>query len=193
MKIERIWAMPNKNTFTILPIKLLLEEECFGHILDPFCGKFSIAHFKNDLNPEVEADSHVDALCFLKGIASNSFDCLLFDPPYSIRQAKEIYDSFGADKLEVTPNSMEYWSKCKNEVARIIKIGGKAICFGWSSMGIGLNRGFEMTRILLVPHGGSRNDTICTVEIRKCVYCQEFMKTKKGFCFCECPSQIGII
>ena len=61
---------------------------------------------------------------------------------------------------------MKYWSDCKNEIARILKPGGKAICFGWSSMGIGKNRGFEMKRILLVPHGGSRNDTICTVEIK---------------------------
>lgn len=27
-----------------------------------------------------------------------------------------------------------------------------------------INRGFEMIEILLVPHGGSKNDTICTVE-----------------------------
>lgn len=27
MRIERIWAMPNKETFTILPIKNLLAEE----------------------------------------------------------------------------------------------------------------------------------------------------------------------
>ncbi|MFN2102861.1 hypothetical protein ABDJ34_08100 [Finegoldia dalianensis] len=27
MKIERIWAMPNKNTFSIKPIKKLIEEE----------------------------------------------------------------------------------------------------------------------------------------------------------------------
>jgi len=33
-------------------------------------------------------------------------------------------------------------------------------------MGIGKNRGFEMTRILLVPHGGSKNDTIVTVETK---------------------------
>lgn len=191
MKIERVWAMPNKNTFIINPIKHLLDEEVFGLILDPFCGEFSPANLKNDLNPKIFADSHMDALLFLGSIKSDSFDCILFDPPYSIRQAKECYDSFGVDKLDITPNSMNYWSECKNQIARILKVGGKAICFGWSSMGIGINRGFEMTRILMVPHGGSRNDTICTVEIKKCIHCREFMKTKKGFCFCECPSQIS--
>ena len=33
MQIERIWAMPNKWTFTIKPIAELLKEEVFGPIL----------------------------------------------------------------------------------------------------------------------------------------------------------------
>jgi hypothetical protein len=42
VRIEKIWAMPNKWTFTILPIKNLLQEEMDnGAWLDPFCGKFS--------------------------------------------------------------------------------------------------------------------------------------------------------
>lgn len=71
------------------------------------------------------------------------------------------------DKLEIKPTSMKYWSEVKNEMARIIRPGGKAICFGWNSMGLGINRGFEMLEILLVPHGGSKNDTIVTVEKRR--------------------------
>ena len=31
-------------------------------------------------------------------------------------------------------------------------------------MGFGIQRGFKMERILLVPHGGPHNDTIVTVE-----------------------------
>jgi hypothetical protein len=33
-------------------------------------------------------------------------------------------------------------------------------------MGLGKSRGFKMERLLLVPHGGDHNDTICTVEIK---------------------------
>ena len=40
MKIERIWAMPNKNTFIVKPIKeLLLEEVNKGIWIDPFANK----------------------------------------------------------------------------------------------------------------------------------------------------------
>ena len=174
MKIERIWAMPNKWTFTIKPIVKLLDEE-IGVFMgktrdnllwaDPFAGNNSPAQDRNDLNPESEAQSHEDALAWLQGKKEESYDGILYDPPYSFRQLTECYKGIGR---EVTGDMtrMDYFSKCKDEIARIIKSGGRVICFGWNSMGLGKNRGFEMTRILLVPHGGSRNDTIVTVEIK---------------------------
>ena len=166
MKITRVWAMPNKWTFTIKPIRELLSEEVDTDKLwiDPFAGKNSMAKITNDLNTNIEADWHLDALDFLGKFKDNSIDGVLFDPPYSITQAKQCYAGYGMDKLTIKPTSMKYWAECKNEIARILKPNGKVICFGWNSMGLGKNRGFEMTKILLVPHGGSKNDTIVTVE-----------------------------
>jgi len=165
MIIDRKWAMPNKWTFTIKPIRELLQEELTdGLWIDPFAGENSPATITNDLNPVRPTDYHMDALEFLKMFDDESVDGVLFDPPYSPRQVRECYDFIGIEKWDGRVN---FWSDCKNEIARIIKKGGKVICFGWNSMGIGKTRGFEMTRILLVPHGGNRNDTICTVEIKK--------------------------
>lgn len=161
MKIERKWAMPSAWTFTIKPIAELLKEEIIGLTADPFAGNNSPAHEQNDINVEcgnMDAD-HKDALIWLMGKRTAGYDTVLYDPPYSITQAR----MYGKKEFA----SMKYWADCKNEIARILKPGGKAICFGWSSMGLGKNRGFQMTRILLVPHGASRNDTICTVEIKR--------------------------
>jgi hypothetical protein len=176
MKIERIWAMPNAWTFQIRPIKKLLDEEMErleidkNVWIDPFAGKYSPVpyKFKNDRHPDMETKYHLDALEFLRDrkLGDNFADGILLDPPYSITQAKKHYDDIGMDKLNIKPTSMKYWAEIKNEMARIIKPGGKAICFGWNSMGLGKNRGFRMERILLVPHGGSKNDTIVTVEIK---------------------------
>ncbi|KKQ98837.1 MAG: Methyltransferase domain protein [Candidatus Woesebacteria bacterium GW2011_GWB1_39_12] len=155
-KIARIWAMPNKWTFTILPIKELLKEEVVGSFwVDPFAGENGALYA--DYTNDIEKDG-MDALAFLKGFADGIVNGVLYDPPYSITQAR----MYGKKEF----SSMKYWADCKNEIARILKPGGKAICFGWSSMGIGKNRGFEMNRILLVPHGGSKNDTIVTVETK---------------------------
>lgn len=176
MKITRTWAMPNKNTFTIKPIKELVEKHLKGAevIIDPFANNCKYGTLKNDLNPEFETDCHMDALSFLKSIPSNSADAVLYDPPYSITQASTCYKSYGKEKLERNVANMGYWGDCKNEVARILKVGGKAIVCGWSSMGIGKGRNFQFIEILLVPHGGSKNDTIVTVEFKK----QEQLKMK---------------
>jgi hypothetical protein len=159
--------MPNKWTFTIKPIKQLLEEELTDGIwVDPFAGMNSPATIKNDLNPDIPADYHMDAIDFLKLQPDNSIDGVLFDPPYSVRQVAECYKGFGINVTQEMTR-MNFYSDMKKEIARIVKPNGKVICFGWTSMGIGKTRGFEMTRILLVPHGGQKNDTICTVEIKK--------------------------
>lgn len=166
IKFAKTWAMPSRNTFNIEPIKRLLEPIVGGGktIVDPFANSSTLGTLTNDLNPEFATDFHMDALEFLKQIGENSADVVLFDPPYSITQASECYKSFGRDKLDVNVANMRYWKLCKDNVARILKIGGTAVCCGWNSNGLGINRGFEMTHLLIVNHGGSKNDTLVTVE-----------------------------
>lgn len=79
--------MPNHSTFRIKPIAELLKEEVGeGLWIDPFCGECSPAQIKNDLNPKIAANYHVDALEFLKQFSDESVDGVLYDPPYSVRQ-----------------------------------------------------------------------------------------------------------
>jgi hypothetical protein len=163
---SRVWAMPNKLTFTIKPIKELIEKYVKENqvIIDPFANESKYGTIRNDLNPEFDTHYHLDALSFLKLMESNSADVVLYDPPYSITQAAQCYKDYGKDKLEQNVANMSYWSNCKNEVARILKPNGIVIICGWNTNGIGLKRGFQMLEILAVPHGGSKNDTLCTVE-----------------------------
>jgi tRNA1(Val) A37 N6-methylase TrmN6 len=158
--------MPSSLTFTIKPIKKLIKRYIFNGaiIIDAWANNSKIGTIRNDLNPEMDTQFHLDALEFLKQQDSDSADIVLYDPPYSISQAAEMYNGFGKDKLETHVSNMGYWGNCKNEVSRILKPNGICIICGWSSNGIGLKRNFEMIEILLVPHGGSKNDTIVTVE-----------------------------
>lgn len=166
IKIERIWAMPNKNTFDIKPIKeLILEEIDDGTWIDPFANKNKLAKITNDLNHDFDTDYHLDALDFLKLFDEKSIDGILYDPPYSPRQVSECYHNVGINVTNDTTKAT-FWSNQKKEISRIVKIGGKVITFGWNSGGIGYKYGFEIQRILLVPHGGWHNDTIVTVEIK---------------------------
>ena len=167
IRIERIWSMPNKNTFEITPIKALLEEEVDldRYWIDPFANRNKIASVTNDLSMEYDTDYHMDALDFLKMFGDSSVDGVLYDPPYSPRQVSECYNDVGYMVTWDTTKA-SFWGNHKREISRIVKIGGKVITFGWNSGGIGYKYGFEIERILLVPHGGWHNDTICTVEIK---------------------------
>ncbi len=166
ISIERVWAMPNKNTFDIKPIHDLITEELTdGLWIDPFANQNKLATVTNDLSMEFDTDYHLDALDFLKLFDSNSVDGVLYDPPYSPRQVSECYNNVGYNVTWDTTKA-SFWGNHKREISRIVKLGGKVITFGWNSGGIGYKYGFEIERILLVPHGGWHNDTICTVEVK---------------------------
>ena len=158
--------MPNALTFTIKPIKDLINRyvKDGNVIVDAWANNSKIGTIRNDLNPTMDTHYHLDALDFLKLQSSNSADVVLYDPPYSITQATEMYNSYGKDKLDTHVSNMGYLSSCKNEAARILKPNGICIICGWNSNGLGINRGFKMIEILIIPHGGSKNDTIVTVE-----------------------------
>tara|TARA_Y100000590_G_C15725159_1_gene1014948 strand:- start:2118 stop:2702 length:585 start_codon:yes stop_codon:yes gene_type:complete len=164
IKIERKWSMPSPLTFKIKPIaELLLQEVRVGEKwLDPFARDSKIATITNDVNESTSAMHHMDALDFLSMFDDSSVDGVLFDPPYSLRQVKECYDKIGRDLSSRESN--HFFSDLKKQISRVIKPGGKAISFGWNSGGIGKNNGFEIERILLVPHGGPHHDTIVVVD-----------------------------
>mgnify|MGYP003655569547 FL=1 len=167
MILQRSWAMPNSNTFSIYPVKELIESHLGdGLWIDPFVRN---SIFKdrmsstNDLNREIEADYHMDALEFLKIFKNNTIDGILFDPPYSPRQIKECYDNIGQKVFQKDTQS-SFWGNIKKEIGRVVKPEGKVITCGWNSGGCGKTNGFEISEILIVPHGGWHNDTIVTVE-----------------------------
>jgi hypothetical protein len=160
LKIDRVWAMPNKWTFLVKPIKeLLVEYNTTLGWVDPFAGENSPAEFTNDIENR-GSKFQMDGLVFLKSLKDNIYNGVLFDPPYSVEQCLRRY----TPKQNGTAGRSEYWAKCKDEIARLIKPEGMSISFGWDSTGVGKKRGFEIIEVLLVCHGACHNDTIITIE-----------------------------
>ena len=139
--------MPSHQTFSIKPFRDLIEKELGSEYIDPFPYPFK-----------------QDAVEYLKRIPSKLAERCVFDPPYSQRQLKEMYNNAGLSFNH--PMNSSYWAACKKEIGRIMKSGGKVISFGWNTNGIGKKYGFKITKIVLVAHGSQHNDTIATVEIK---------------------------
>lgn len=159
----RVWCMPNRYTFAMPPVAQLLKDEGVGAgWADPMAGIHSPAHITNDIDPTVSTAYHFDALQFLKTVyeTMDKVDGVVFDPPYSASMAGGKYANPAA--------WTKYILQCKDEIARIIRPGGKAILFGWNSNGLGMKRGFTLVRGLIIAHGGShQHDTIITVEVKE--------------------------
>lgn len=171
MKFSRAFAMPSAETFSLPPVAELLRR-CIPSVhslivVDPFARNAKWGTVTNDLNPKTDAIYHLLAEDFINEISvyrPQLADIVLFDPPYSPRQIAECYQQVGRScKKEDTQNAALY-KRVKDGLDRILRPGGLAICCGWNSMGFGLNRGYELLEVLLVPHGAAHNDTIVTVE-----------------------------
>ena len=156
--------MPNRWTFKIKPIRELLIRYVGDGVgwVDPFAGQSSPAEITNDLNTELNTKYHLHAHEFVKQLDGDAYNGILFDPPYSLRQVKECYNTIG---IKMSFEDSKRFPNCVKDVAAPkIEPGGIAISCGWNSGGFGKKRGFEIIEILMVPHGGHHNDTIVTVE-----------------------------
>lgn len=169
MNINREWAMPNSDTFSVPPIGEFVKKYLVNSkvSVDPFARNKEWATYTNDLNPQTSAQYHLDALEFMEGLAEQGVkaDLVIFDPPYSPRQLAECYKQVGR-KATMQDTQAKSWSDWKNAIANIITAKCIVLSFGWNTVGMGKNRGFEIAEILMVCHGGQHNDTICMAETR---------------------------
>ena len=170
---SRIWAMPNKNTFDIKPIKSFVEKYWNKDIIsiDPFARNTEYATYRNDLNPETNAEYHLHANDFIHQLIAKGVkaDLVFFDPPYSPHQTKECYAGFGIN-MKYEDDSRHGWSKTRVSISEILKPNGIVLNFGWDTIGMGKKRGMEIIEIMLVSHGIGHNDTICMAEQKRTLF-----------------------
>ena len=162
MLINRKWAMPNKWTFSMKPIQeLLYKYEVGAGWIDPFSGQNIVTQFENNLQT-----TGIDAFEYLEKFESKSLNGALFDPPYSLTKVKRCYNHVGIKdwQSKFGNNKNGGFPNVKDEIARVLKDDSLCISFGWNSNGLGKVRCFEIIEVLIIAHGGNRNDTITTVE-----------------------------
>lgn len=168
MIFNRIWAMPNSDTFDIPPIgefvKKYLRQSKIS--IDPFARNKRWATYTNDLNPDTAAEWHCDSADFLEMLVGQGIiaDLVIFDPPYSPRQIKECYDSIGIKMQTEDAWRTNGWTRERKAIDRLLGINGIVLSFGWNSNGIGQYYGMKQEEILLICHGWGHNDTICLAE-----------------------------
>ena len=137
-------------------VKEWVEFYCRGKVLNLFAGltRLNIDEVRNDIDPQMPADYHMDAFDFTEKWDGDKFGTIVFDPPYNLRKAREKYGGNYVGKL----------TEIKSILPRIIDKKGRVIGFGYDSVGMSASRGFLKIAICLICHNGDHNDTIGLVE-----------------------------
>ncbi|MBS1504189.1 MAG: hypothetical protein JST32_19120, partial [Bacteroidetes bacterium] len=132
---------------------------CEGKVLNLFAGRtlLNVDEIRNDLDPEMPAHFHLDALALLREWEGIKFNTILLDPPYAYRKSMELYKG----------NICSPFRQLKDEISRVMVPGGLVITFGYHSVVMGASRGFAVERVALFSHGGAIHDTIASVERRQ--------------------------
>lgn len=156
LQIEHLRCPLHRYTFSVKPIRLWVENVCEGRVLNLFAGKtlLGIDEVRNDLNPEMPADHHEDALGMVRGWNGPKFNTILLDPPYAYRKSMELYKGMICSPFR----------KLKDAIPAILLPGGLVITFGYHSLVMGKCRHFAMERLAIFSHGGAIHDTMASVE-----------------------------
>ena len=152
---------PRRYTFEQPKLKLWVEKYCFGRTLNLFAGKVKLNilngwEIRVDVDKNMPADYYMDAYGFVKTWDKEKFNTIILDPPYNLRKAREKYQG----------RYIGSFTKIKEILPNIMTDNGRVIQLGYSSVGMGLKRGFIKKAICLICHNGDHNDTIGLVEER---------------------------
>jgi len=153
---EYIKCPLHRYTFSVQPLRVFIEKECEGKVLNLFAGKtkLDVDEVRNDLDEAALSEYKLDALEFLRTWRGDKFDTILMDPPYSYRKSMEMYNGVVCSPFR----------QLKDEIPQCLNVGGKVITCGYHSVVMGEGRGFTLEKICLLSHGGAIHDTIISIE-----------------------------
>jgi hypothetical protein len=152
--------MLSRWTFQYTPAAEIVHEHIHGRVLNACAGRTKLDYggeiVRNDLNPEIDADLHLDVVDLAEHFVAGSFDSVIFDPPFDERNAETNYDGMHAGEVYAAYHAF-------NE---LVRPGGTVLAFGWSSWGMRSFGAFERVDTVLLQRGPIHRDVIVTVDRR---------------------------
>lgn len=159
MKLTYFKTTLLRYTFDSQRIMDWVVSRCEGRVLNLFAGLnlLPVNEVRNDVNEEMPADYHMDAVDCLKFMIEYKaarFDTVILDPPYSYRKGMRKYQGATCSNFKIV----------KDLLLEMINPNAKVITFGYHSISMGKTREFEQEELLVIGHGGAQHDTLAIVE-----------------------------
>lgn len=147
-------------TFEYQPAREFVKEWLQGRVLNACAGRTKLHYageiVRNDLDPEIDADHHLDVCELADHFPPQSFDTVVFDPPFDDLQAADKYDSLRADSV------LEAFAQFEE----LVRPNGRVITFGWNSWGMRSHEVFDREETVLFQRGAVKRDVIAAVDRR---------------------------
>jgi hypothetical protein len=153
------WTVqPNKWTFQSRKIRRWVEARLRGRVLNACAGKTKLAHdhevVRNDIDPERDADLHVDVCEIADYFDSGSFDTIVYDPPFSQYQASRCYEG-----RKVGDSAL-----AKRQFDALLAPGGRVIQFGFTTTCMPMELEYERKEVAVWNTLGQMNDYLSVID-----------------------------
>lgn len=161
------WTIqPNRWTFQSPKVRAWVEHHLQGRVLNACCGithlEYSDELVRNDLQRrithngtvyETDADTHVDVHTLTSEYPAESFDTIVYDPPFSTNQSQTAYNlQTGIDPTTVAA-----------ELHALLKPGGRLIACGFNTRPLADEYRYDIERVALWNLLGRQHDWLGTV------------------------------
>lgn len=158
--IRYFCVQPNRWTFESDDIRDWVESWLNGRVLNVCAGKTKLEHdgeiIRNDLNPEMDADLHVDAVEIAGYFEPNTFHTIVYDPPFSKEQATSSYDGV----------NVAHEGKAMEQFDTLLGAGGRVIKMGFSTTCMPGEKDYKRREVAIFNTLGRMNDWLGTVDER---------------------------
>lgn len=153
------WTVqPDKWTFKSKKIRRWVEARLRGRVFNACAGKTKLTHddeiVRNDLDEERDADTHHDVAEIAEFFEAESFDTIVYDPPFSQNQANRSYEGqqVGDDAL------------AKRQFDELLAPGGRVIQFGFTTTCMPMSLGYERAEVAVFNTLGRMNDYLAVMD-----------------------------
>jgi hypothetical protein len=149
---------PNRWTFQSDKIRRWLEQRLQGRVLNACAGITKLAHdheiVRNDINEQQDADLHLDVCEIADHLEPESFDTVVYDPPFTDFQANRSYDGqqVGNDAL------------AKQQFDALLRPGGRVIQFGYTTTCMPNELGYHRQTAWIWNTLGRMNDYLSVID-----------------------------
>ena len=157
IKISMIRCSCYRYTFQPEKLRQLVKSKIEGNkILNLFAGKTIL----DEREVRVDCDNTMPKLTYnMKAeeflqINKDSYDTIIYDPPWNARKSKEKYQGHYIGKF----------TKLKDDIVDILNMGGIIISASYEIDNFGIKRGMKLEEVIVVNAGGEIRPFFITIE-----------------------------